>query len=167
MTNDNYANHTLSIYVTNQPGVLMRVAQVFSRRGFNIDSLVVSPGLNGQYSRMTISAKGPEESLEQINRQVAKLIDVVHCTDHTNDDVVSEEMALIKVVMNSQKQSEILQVIDHFKATSVDLFDGVIIIKLAAPTQKINELLVMLKPFDVLEVIRTGKLIMLRGSNET
>ena len=79
---NNKLNHTISIFVVNKPGVLMRVAQVFSRRGFNIDSLVVSSGYDEKYARMTITAQGNEENLDQIKKQLSKLVDVMHCIDH-------------------------------------------------------------------------------------
>lgn len=88
MTNEANALHTISLYVANKPGVLARIAQVFARRGFNIDSLVVSSAADGQYSRMTISAKGNPDGLDQIIKQASKLIDVLHCIDHSDENVV-------------------------------------------------------------------------------
>ena len=89
--------HTLSVFVANKPGVLARIAQVFARRGFNIDSLVVSASMDGKYSRMTITALGDPENLDQIIMQVSKLVDVIHCIDHSDDNAVVRELALIKV----------------------------------------------------------------------
>ncbi|MGA0846439.1 MAG: acetolactate synthase small subunit, partial [Luteolibacter sp.] len=100
----NGATHTLSVLVNNQPGVLMRICQVFSRRGFNIDSLVVSEGRNANFSRMTIGISGDPEGLDQIIRQVAKLIDVIHCYEHTSENSVTKEMILIKLLCTSEER---------------------------------------------------------------
>ena len=111
MIND---NHTISILVVNKPGVLMRVAQIFSRRGFNIDSLVVSSGIDNKYARMTITAQGNEENLDQIKMQLSKLVDVMHCIEHEDSNSIVKEMALIKVVCTLSQRSELLQLVEHF-----------------------------------------------------
>ena len=105
--------HTLSILVNNQPGVLMRICQVFSRRGFNIDSLVVSEGRNANFSRMTIGVSGDPEGLSQIIMQVGKLIDVIHCFEHTSDNSVTKEMILIKIQCSPVERSMALQIAEH------------------------------------------------------
>ena len=97
MRNSDKSMHTLSVYVANKPGALARIAQVFARRGFNIESLVVSPAVDGNFSRMTISCSGDPEGLDQIIKQLAKLIDVLQCIDHTFDESVMKEMGLIKI----------------------------------------------------------------------
>jgi len=107
--------HTLSIHVRNKPGVLIRVAQVFTRRGFNIDSLVVSPTTDPLFSSMTMACHGLPESLDQIIKQVKKLIDVVHCEEHAPMDSLAKELALFKVNCPADKRSEILQIVRHFK----------------------------------------------------
>ena len=94
--NPDEVTHTLSIFVNNKAGVLMRICQVFARRGYNIESLVVSQGRDAHFSRMTIGLKGAPEGLEQIVKQVTKLIDVMHCYEHTTADAVVKEMLLIK-----------------------------------------------------------------------
>ena len=107
--------HTLSIFVNNKAGVLMRICQVFARRGYNIESLVVSQGRDANFSRMTIGLKGAPEGLEQIIKQVNKLIDVIHCYEHTAADAVVKEMLLIKfLVADGQKRTDALQIIEHF-----------------------------------------------------
>src|SRR3990167_7843113 len=93
--------HTISVFVANKPGVLVRTALVFARRGFNIESLVVSPSLDGHYSRMTITANGDPETLDQIIKQVGKLIDVLNVTDHTDQNIIEKEMALIKIAASA------------------------------------------------------------------
>ena len=106
--------HTVSVYVSNQPGALARIAQVFSRRGYNIESLVVSPAFDGNFSRMTISCSGELEGLDQIIKQVDKLVDVLRCIDHTSDNSVVKEMGLIKIEVNSNDRSEALQIAEHY-----------------------------------------------------
>ena len=162
-----YPTHTISIYLTNQPGSLIRVAQAFARRGFNIDSLVVSPGKDGKFSRMTVTSSGPEDTLEQIIKQVSKLIDVVHCTDHTGENVIERELALIKVAVKKDQRTDVLQIVDHFKADTVDFSDDSLIIKTSGTTEKLDAMLAMLEKYELIELIRTGKLVMARGAQET
>ncbi len=159
--------HTISLYVANKPGVLARIAQVFARRGFNIDSLVVSPAMDGHYSRMTVSAKGQAEGLDQIIKQAAKLIDVIHCIDHSNEDVVSKEMALIKVGVTAAQRAEVLQLVEHFGCKVVDFTEGSLILMVTGDSGKLDALIRMLQKFRIIELIRTGKVIMARGDEET
>src|SRR5438067_3735665 len=113
--------HTISALVRNQPGVLVRVSLVFARRGYNIESLVVSPDVtNGDFSRMTITCRGDYDTLEQIIKQLAKLIDVVHAIDHTGQAVVETEIALVKLKAKLEARTEILQIAEHYNAKVVD-----------------------------------------------
>jgi acetolactate synthase-1/3 small subunit len=105
MNND---KHTISLYVANKPGVLIRIALVFARRGYNIDSLVVSEGHDPSFSHMTISATGDRKTLDQILKQLNKLVDVVHAKDHTEDTVIEREMALVKIKCPAEKRAEVL-----------------------------------------------------------
>jgi acetolactate synthase-1/3 small subunit len=100
------SQHTLSVYVSNSPGVLARIAQTFARRNYNIESLVVSPGMDGRFSRMTIGLSGDEGNLDQIIMQVSKLIDVVHCVDHSLEISVVKEFAMIKILCGIDKRNE-------------------------------------------------------------
>ena len=159
--------HTISIYVVNKPGVLARVSQVFSRRGFNIDSLVVSSGLDGAYSRMTITAQGNPSNLDQIIKQLSKLVDVVHCQEHSGDDSVVKEMALIKVVCAPEDRTEILQIIEHFACKTVDFTKKSMIIQATGNSDKLDALLKLLQNHEVVEMVRTGKIVMARGSETT
>src|SRR3954454_3029311 len=109
--------HTISALVRNQPGVLVRVSLIFARRGYNIESLVVSPDVtNGDFSRMTITCTGDQDTLEQIIKQMSKLIDVVHAIDHTGLPVVETEIALIKLKADVKDRTEILQIAEHYNA---------------------------------------------------
>src|SRR5215475_2189585 len=113
--------HTLSILVRNKPGVLVRVALVFARRGYNIESLVVSTDVaNGEFSRMTITCSGDPETLDQIIKQVTKLIDVVHAFDHTGQSVYETEVALVKLKCKVSDRTEILQIAELYTAKVVD-----------------------------------------------
>jgi acetolactate synthase-1/3 small subunit len=159
--------HTLSVFVANKPGVLARIAQVFARRGFNIDSLVVSASMDGKYSRMTITALGDPENLDQIIMHVSKLVDFLHCVDHSEDNAVVRELALIKISVNVQERTEILQVVEHFSCKTVDLTEKSLIVMGYGDSGKIDALVEMLRSYDVIELVRTGKVLMARGDQET
>lgn len=159
--------HTISLYVANKPGVLARIAQVFARRGFNIESLVVSAAMDGHYSRMTISAKGNPEGLDQIIKQANKLIDVLHCFDHSGENIVSKELALIKVGADAEQRAEVLQLVEHFGCKVVDLTETSLIIMVTGDTDKLDALIRMLSKFRIIELVRTGKVIMTRGEEMT
>ena len=155
--------HCLSLLVANRPGVLVRIALVFSRRGYNLDSLVVSPTLNPDFSRMNIVAHVNLEILFQVIKQLEKLVDVIQAKDHTGSKTVEKELALIKVKCRAEQRTEILQYCDHFKATTVDMTESSMIIQITGNTDKIDAMKHLLDKFEVLEYIRTGKVIMLQG----
>lgn len=159
--------HTLSALVANKPGVLARIAQVFARRGFNIESLVVSPSKDGDYSRMTIGASGSEQGLSQIIAQVNKLVDVLHCYDHTFDNAVVRELALIKVAVGPEERTEALQIAQHFGCKTEDLTQESMIVMATGATEKIDALVKMLRKFSIVEMVRTGKVVMVRGEAST
>ena len=167
MLSSNKNMHTLSVYVTNKPGVLARIAQVFSRRGFNIESLVVSPAVDGHFSRMTISCSGDPEGLDQIIKQVSKLIDVLHCIDHTYDESVTKEMGLIKIAVKSEGRSEALQIAEHYGCKTVDLTPDSMILQVVGNPDKIDALEEMIAKFEIVELVRTGKVVMSRGNQVT
>jgi len=158
--------HTISVLVANKPGALLRIALIFSRRGFNIDSLVVSPTMDGHFSRMTIGAQGDPSVLGQIVKQVNKLVDVIHATEHQDQTAVQKELALIKVKMGHHRD-QVLQAVSHFKAHTVDLSSGSVIIQLTGSAHKIDAAIAYLSEYGILEVVRTGKVVMARGSHET
>ncbi len=159
--------HTISMYVANKPGVLARIAQVFARRGFNIDSLVVSSAGDGDYSRMTIAAKGNPEGLDQIIKQANKLVDVLHCFDHTGENAVVKELALIKIGVGSEQRTDVLQVAEHFGCKTVDLTDTSMILMATGDTDKLDALVGMLQKYRIIELVRTGKVVMARGDEVT
>ena len=159
--------HTVSVYVSNKPGALTRIAQVFSRRGYNIESLVVSPAFDGNFSRMTISCSGELEGLDQIIKQVDKIVDVLRCIDHTHDGSVVKEMGLIKIEVNSNDRSEALQIAEHYGCKTIDLSDNSMIIQVVGNPDKIDALENMIGKFKIIELVRTGKVVMSRGDKRT
>ena len=159
--------HTISLLVNNKPGVLIRISLVFARRGYNIDSLVVSPAHNKDFSRMSITARGERKILEQIIKQLNKLVDIIHANDHTADVVIERELALIKVKFPPNLRTEILQIAEHFKCQTVDLSDSTLIIESTGSSEKLDALHAMLTKYNVTEMVRTGKLIMARGAANT
>jgi acetolactate synthase-1/3 small subunit len=159
--------HTLSVFVANKPGVLARIAQIFSRRGFNIDALSVSPSTDGHYSRMTISASGDREELEQIIHNLNKLVDVLHCVDHTGEDVIAAELALIKVEVEAEQRGAVLLIAEHFECKTVDLAEQSMTFMATGDTPHIDAFVKMLHSYRVTEVVRTGKVIMARGDKPT
>jgi len=161
------AAHTISLFVNNAPGVLVRVALVFSRRGFNIESLVVSPGAEGRFSRMTITCSGAPDVLEQIIKQLAKLLDVVHAIDHTSDSSYETEIALIKTESALDARTEILQIAEHFKARVVDYGSDSMILQAYGSSDKLDALIDLLRPHSITELVRSGKLLMARGKRTT
>jgi len=159
--------HTLSLFVNNKPGVLVRVALVFSRRGFNIESLVVSPGVEGRFSRMTITCSGRNEDLAQVVKQLAKLVDVVHAIDHTSDQSYEVEIALIKLECSLDARTEILQIAEHYKARVVDFGAESVVIQAHGSSEKLDALIKLLRPLEIVELVRSGKLLMARGRGIT
>jgi len=167
MPNSDKSMHTLSVYVANKPGVLARIAQVFSRRGFNIESLVVSPAVDGNFSRMTISCSGDPAGLDQIIKQLSKLIDVLHCIDHTYDESVTKEMGLIKIAVDRENRPEALQIAEHFGCKTVDLTPTSMMLQVVGDPAKIDALEEMIGQFTIIELVRTGKVVMSRGEEVT
>ncbi len=159
--------HTLSLYVHNRPGVLVRVSLVFARRGFNIESLVVSPSARGDFSRMTIACRGDRANLEQIVKQLQKLIDVVHAVDHTGDAAYETEIALVKLQAGLDRRTQILQIAEHFGAKVVDYGQDSLMLRVFGATDKLDAFIELLRPFGLIELVRSGKILMARGLEET
>jgi acetolactate synthase-1/3 small subunit len=159
--------HTISCFVNNKPGVLVRVALVFSRRAFNIESLVVSPAAEGRFSRMTVTCSGATEDLQQVVKQLAKLVDVVHAIDHTGDESYEVEIALVKLACPLDQRTQILQIAEHFKARVVDYGPESLILQAYGSSEKLDALIELLRPFGLAELVRSGKLLMARGERIT
>jgi acetolactate synthase-1/3 small subunit len=159
--------HTISLFVNNKPGVLVRVSLVFSRRAFNIESLVVSPGAEGRFSRMTITCSGDPNTLEQVVKQLAKLVDVVHAIDHTNDQAYETEIALVKLHCPLDGRTNILQISEHYRARVVDFGPESLILQAYGSSEKLDAFIDLLRPFGIAELVRSGKLLMARGKGIT
>jgi acetolactate synthase-1/3 small subunit len=161
-------SHTISLFVADKPGVLVRIALVFARRGYNIESLVVSPAKEVGFSRMTITSSGDSSTLEQMIKQLTKLIDVVHAIDHTGDATYATEIALIKAECDSREErSELLQIAEHFGATVVDYGNESLVLRVFGESEKLDALIRLLSDFRVTELVRSGKLVMARGRATT
>lgn len=154
---------TISLFVRDEPGVLVRIALVFSRRGYNIESLVVSASAQPGYSRMTISCCGDRDAFPQITKQLGKLIDVVHVLDHTDEDAVEAEIALIKIRCPLAERTPILQLCHDFKARVVDASMDGIVLRVAGRSAKITALIRILAEFELEELVRSGPILMARG----
>jgi acetolactate synthase-1/3 small subunit len=156
--------HTLSISVENKPGVLSRVAGLFSGRGFNIESLSVAETLDPTVSRMTIVTQGNDQIIEQITKQLNKLIDIIKVVDFINGDFVSREMVLIKVSINESNRSELLNIVDIFRGKVVDVNPQAYVIEVTGDENKIQAIIDLFKPMGIKEIVRTGKVAMMRGN---
>jgi len=158
--NTDTPSSTLSVYVNNKPGVLMRICQVFSRRAYNIDSLVVSNGRSREFSRMSIGVTGDPEGLNQIIQQVNKLIDVIHCVEHDSIHSIAKELALVKVLANADESAEIVKLIGNFGGEVLDLTESSISFMVHGESEKINWVLKLLAGYTITETIRSGKIVM-------
>ena len=156
--------HTIVALVENRPGVLNRVASLFRRRGFNIDSLAVGGSEQLGFSRMTIVVRGSSARVEQVRKQLDKLINIVKVSDITEEDVVTRELALIKVKASSSTRGEIMQIVDIFRANIIDVATGSVTVEVSGDEDKVNSLLDLLRGFGIKEVSRTGRIALTRGS---
>jgi acetolactate synthase-1/3 small subunit len=158
--------HTISVIVENKPGVLHRVSGLFSRRGFNIESLAVGTTDNPEISRMTIVAEGDEQTLEQIIKQLYKQIDVLKVFDLPAEEAVERELALIKVHASEKTRGEITQIVDIFKARIVDVAEDSVVIEITGEKEKIEGIEKLLRKFGIKELVRTGKIALQRGGTK-
>ncbi len=166
-SSDSKNMHTISVFVADEPGVLVRVAMVFSRRGYNIESLVVSPSARSGFSRMTITCSGDTSILEQMIKQLAKLVDVIRAVDHTDDNAYETEIALIKLQCDTDERSEILQIAEHFNAKVVDYGIESVVLRVYGSSEKMDAMISLLSIFKVAELVRSGKILMARGIKST
>ena len=156
--------HTLVALVEDKPGVLNRMASLFRRRGFNIESIAVGHSEVPHLSRMTIVVIGTAEMVEQVRKQVDKLVDVVKVSDITETDMVARELALIKVKADSATRSEIIEIVGIFRANIVDVASDSVTVEVTGDEEKISSLLSLLRGFGIKEVAKTGRIAMTRGS---
>ena len=155
--------HTLAVIVENRPGVLTRVTTLFRRRGYNIESLAVGETENSSISRITIMVMGDEKILEQVTKQLYKLVDVIKIVDITDKRSVERELVMIKVKADVNVRAEIVQIVDIFRARIVDIGKTSLIIEVPGDSGKIDAIVESLKPFGIIELVRTGIIAMVRG----
>jgi acetolactate synthase-1/3 small subunit len=155
--------HTIIALVQDKPGVLTRVASLFRRRGFNIASLAVGHSEQKGLSRMTFVVEGDEYTVDQATKQLDKLIDVVKVSDISETDLVARELALIKVKTTWETRGQIIEVVQLFRAKTVDVGAQSLVIEATGEEDKINALLDLLEPFGIMELMRTGRVAMVRG----
>lgn len=156
--------HTISVLVENEFGVLSRVSGLFSGRGFNIESLSVAPTLDPDTSRMTIVTRGDDRILEQINKQLNKLISTIKVVDFTGEDFVERELALIKVSTENETRAEVLRIADIFRAKVVDVTARSYTIEITGAPAKVDALLELLRPMGIKEIVRSGPVVIGRGA---
>jgi len=155
--------HTLVALVEDKPGVLNRMASLFRRRGFNIESITVGHSELPHLSRMTIVVDGSTTMVEQVRKQLDKVVDVLKVSDITEEDIITRELALIKVNATSSTRSEIIQIVDIFRANIVNVAPNSVTIEVTGDEDKISSLLDLLRSFGIKEITRTGRIAMTRG----
>lgn len=160
--------HTISILVENRPGVLARVSHVFARRGFNLESLAVSRTEDHTVSRITVVVAGDDMQFKQIGNQLFKLIDVIKVIDHTHDDLVGRELALIKIkVEDAATRAEVLQIAQIYQAKVVASDLQTMMLEVTGKSSKVDAMQGMLSNHEILELVRTGLIVLTRGAKQT
>jgi acetolactate synthase-1/3 small subunit len=156
--------HTIAVLVRDSPGVLAKISGLFSRRGYNIESLAVGHSETPGVSRMTIIVEGDEKALEQIKKQLNKLIDTIKVVDLDPNKSVSRELALIKVKVNdTQQRSEVIQMVDVFRAKILDISEQSVTVEITGRQDKVQALIELLEPIGIREIVRTGDVSLARG----
>jgi acetolactate synthase-1/3 small subunit len=156
--------HTITVLVDNKPGVLSRVSGLFSRRGYNIESLAVSITENPTVSRMTLVVNGDETEVEQITKQLHKLIDVSKVQDYINIPIIARELALIKVNAPVADRTALMQLVEIFRGRVIDMSETTFVIELTGGNDKIDAFEKLLEPYGIRELVRTGRIAMARGA---
>lgn len=159
--------HTIVALVQNRPGVLNKIASKWRQRAFNIESLTVGPSEVAGLSRMTFTVDGAAHDIEQVTKQLYKVIEVVKITDVTEEQTVARELALIKVATTKENRSAIIEIVDVFRAKIVDVSPDSLVIEATGMEDKIDALVGMLQPFGLKELVRTGRVAMTRGAGTT
>lgn len=156
--------HTISVLVENEFGVLARVAGLFSGRGFNIESLSVAETMDSTISRITLVTRGDDQVLEQIEKQLNKLINVIKVVDFTATEHVERELVLVKVQADERTRAEVMNIVDIFRGKIIDVSAQSFIVELTGAEEKIDALVKLLRPIGIQEIVRTGKVAMFRGT---
>ncbi|MGZ9583484.1 acetolactate synthase small subunit [Paenibacillus marinisediminis] len=156
--------HTIAVIVNDQPGVLQRVSGLFGRRGFNIESITVGASEEVGLSRMVIVTSGDDHTLEQIEKQLYKIIDVIKVINLSSQSMVGRELALIKVKADHKERPEIIGIVETFRASIVDIGPTTLVVQVVGDSPKIEAMIELLKPYGIREISRTGITAMIRGS---
>jgi acetolactate synthase-1/3 small subunit len=159
--------HTLSILVENKPAVLTRITGLFARRGFNIDTLTVGPTDDDRLSRITLTLDGALHPIDQVTKQLHKLINVLKIRDLEPSETVARELALFKVAVDGNQRAEVMQICEIFRGKVVDVTKRSIIVEVTGATDKIEAFERMVRPFGLVEMMRTGEIAISRGRGET
>jgi acetolactate synthase-1/3 small subunit len=159
--------HTLSLLVENKPGVLTRIAGLFARRGFNIDTLTVGPTDDDEFSRVTLTLDGALHPIDQVTKQLQKLVNVLKIRDLEPSDTVARELAMFKVAADGPQRAEVLQICEIFRGKVVDVTKRSMIVEITGTTEKIEAFERMVRPFGLVEMMRTGEIAISRGRGET
>ncbi len=158
--------HTFSLVTRDKPGVLVRIALVFARRGYNIESLAVSPGATAGFARMTILSRGAPDNVDQIIKQLAKLVDVVFVTDHHGEQPVEAESALVKLRCEGELRQRALAIAAKHAAKPADDDAGRLILSLHGTSAQISSIIAELEPCQIEEIVRSGKIVMDSGASQ-
>ena len=159
--------HILSILVENKPGVLTRIAGLFARRGFNIDTLAVGPTDDETLSRITLTLDGAAHPIDQVTKQLHKLVNVIKIRDLEPEETVARELALFKISADSATRGEVMQIVEIFRGKIIDVTKRSVIIEITGTTEKIEAFENMVRPFGLIEMMRTGEIAIARGRGET
>ena len=159
--------HVLSILVENKPGVLTRIAGLFARRGFNIDTLVVGPTDDASLSRITLTVDGAMHPIDQVTKQLHKLVNVLKIRDLEPSETVARELALFKVSADGASRGEVMQVVEIFRGKIIDVTRRSVIVEITGTWEKIEAFERMVRPFGLVEMARTGEIAISRGRGET
>jgi acetolactate synthase-1/3 small subunit len=165
--NEKIMKHVISLLVANKPGVLIRIALVFTRRGYNIDSLVVSESTDPDFSVMNITATGDTKALGHILRQLNRLVDVVSARDRTGEDIMQRELSLLKIRCEGSRRLEVLQLAHAMGCDPIDVSAESVILQAHGESEKLDNIARVMMPYGLIEVVRTGKVLMSRGAAVT
>jgi acetolactate synthase I/III small subunit len=155
--------HIISAVVENKPGVLAHIAGLFAGRGFNIDSLAVGETEDPMRSRMTVVVRGDDSVLEQVRKQLGKIIDVIKVTDFSEIECVERDLSLIKVSVRAEKRGEVFEIAEVFRAKVVDIGSKHLVLEISGPEKKVEAFIDLMKPYGIREVVRTGRIAIARG----
>ena len=155
--------HIISAIVENKPGVLAHIAGLFAGRGFNIDSLAVGETEDPTRSRMTVVVRGDDAVLEQVRKQLSKIVDVIKVSDFAGEDIVERDLMLIKVSTRPEKRGEVFEIVEVFRGKVVDIGPRHLTLEVSGPEEKVNAFIDLLKPYGIKEVVRTGRIALARG----